>query len=89
MQFIPEVIFMLSLFGYLIFLILYKWCVVMKSESAPSILLLFINMMLFDYSSEGTVLYRTQVQWVSLIICWFISQIGTHIHTQMYAFTVL
>uniref|UniRef100_A0A8C8IZK8 V-type proton ATPase subunit a n=1 Tax=Oncorhynchus tshawytscha TaxID=74940 RepID=A0A8C8IZK8_ONCTS len=60
LQFIPEVIFMLSLFGYLIFLILYKWCVVMKSESAPSILLLFINMMLFDYSSEGTVLYRTQ-----------------------------
>jgi V-type H+-transporting ATPase subunit a len=67
LQFIPEVIFMLSLFGYLIFLILYKWCVVMKSESAPSILLLFINMMLFDYSSEGTVLYRTQVQWVSSI----------------------
>uniref|UniRef100_A0A4W5MLL8 V-type proton ATPase subunit a n=1 Tax=Hucho hucho TaxID=62062 RepID=A0A4W5MLL8_9TELE len=60
LQFIPEVIFMLSLFGYLIFLILYKWCVVMKSESAPSILLLFINMILFDYSSEGTVLYRTQ-----------------------------
>ncbi|KAK6293171.1 hypothetical protein J4Q44_G00366720 [Coregonus suidteri] len=60
LQFIPEVIFMLSLFGYLIFLILYKWCVAIKSESAPSILLLFINMILFDYGSEGAVLYTTQ-----------------------------
>ncbi|KAJ8010644.1 hypothetical protein DPEC_G00077230 [Dallia pectoralis] len=60
LKFIPELIFMLSLFGYLIFLILYKWCAVIKSESAPSILLLFINMMFFDYSSKGVMLYKTQ-----------------------------
>uniref|UniRef100_A0AAY5K0E3 V-type proton ATPase subunit a n=1 Tax=Esox lucius TaxID=8010 RepID=A0AAY5K0E3_ESOLU len=60
LKFIPELVFMLSLFGYLTFLILYKWCVVIKSDSAPSILLLFINMMFFDYSSNGAMLYKTQ-----------------------------
>ncbi|XP_067233752.1 V-type proton ATPase 116 kDa subunit a 1 [Chanodichthys erythropterus] len=59
-QFVPQLIFMLSLFGYLIFLILYKWCVTLRSETAPSILLLFINMMLFDYQPEHKLLYRGQ-----------------------------
>uniref|UniRef100_A0A673GRG0 V-type proton ATPase subunit a n=1 Tax=Sinocyclocheilus rhinocerous TaxID=307959 RepID=A0A673GRG0_9TELE len=60
LQFVPQLIFMLSLFGYLIFLILYKWCITLRSETAPSILLLFINMMLFDYQSEHVLLYRGQ-----------------------------
>uniref|UniRef100_A0A672RPZ3 V-type proton ATPase subunit a n=1 Tax=Sinocyclocheilus grahami TaxID=75366 RepID=A0A672RPZ3_SINGR len=60
LQFVPQLIFMLSLFGYLIFLILYKWCITLRSEMAPSILLLFINMMLFDYQSEHVLLYRGQ-----------------------------
>ncbi|XP_062336311.1 LOW QUALITY PROTEIN: V-type proton ATPase 116 kDa subunit a 1-like [Osmerus eperlanus] len=59
LQFVPELIFMLSLFGYLMFLILYKWCAPMPSESAPSILL-FINMMLFDYSSPNALLFKDQ-----------------------------
>uniref|UniRef100_A0A671NIR2 V-type proton ATPase subunit a n=1 Tax=Sinocyclocheilus anshuiensis TaxID=1608454 RepID=A0A671NIR2_9TELE len=63
LQFVPQLIFMLSLFGYLIFLILYKWCITLRSETAPSILLLFINMMLFDYQSEHVLLYRGQV-WI-------------------------
>ncbi|XP_067290467.1 V-type proton ATPase 116 kDa subunit a 1 isoform X2 [Pseudorasbora parva] len=60
LQFVPQLVFMLSLFGYLIFLILYKWCVTLRSEMAPSILLLFINMMLFDYQPEHKLLYRGQ-----------------------------
>ncbi|KAF4095663.1 hypothetical protein G5714_023266 [Onychostoma macrolepis] len=60
LQFVPQLIFMLSLFGYLIFLILYKWCIPLRSETAPSILLLFINMMLFDYQSEYKLLYAGQ-----------------------------
>uniref|UniRef100_A0A8C1X6Z4 V-type proton ATPase subunit a n=1 Tax=Cyprinus carpio TaxID=7962 RepID=A0A8C1X6Z4_CYPCA len=60
LQFVPQLIFMLSLFGYLIFLILYKWCITLRSETAPSILLLFINMMLFDYQSEHVLLYGGQ-----------------------------
>ncbi|XP_056306394.1 V-type proton ATPase 116 kDa subunit a 1-like [Danio aesculapii] len=60
LQFIPQLVFMLSLFGYLIFLILYKWSVSLSSETAPSILLLFINMMLFDYQPEHKLLYGGQ-----------------------------
>ncbi|XP_063063631.1 V-type proton ATPase 116 kDa subunit a 1 [Engraulis encrasicolus] len=52
LQFVPEVVFMLSLFGYLVTLILYKWCVALRSDVAPSILLLFINMMLFTYEDD-------------------------------------
>ncbi|KAJ8375379.1 hypothetical protein SKAU_G00059590, partial [Synaphobranchus kaupii] len=63
LQFIPEVVFMLALFGYLVFLILFKWCVVMKSDTAPSILLLFINMMLFAYdTADDALLYSGQVR---------------------------
>ncbi|KAG1940256.1 V-type proton ATPase 116 kDa subunit a1-like [Pimephales promelas] len=60
LQFVPQLIFMLSLFGYLIFLILYKWSITLRSEMAPSILLLFINMMMFDYQPEHKFLYRGQ-----------------------------
>uniref|UniRef100_A0A673GRR8 V-type proton ATPase subunit a n=1 Tax=Sinocyclocheilus rhinocerous TaxID=307959 RepID=A0A673GRR8_9TELE len=67
LQFVPQLIFMLSLFGYLIFLILYKWCITLRSETAPSILLLFINMMLFDYQSEHVLLYRGQV-WIHIFL---------------------
>ncbi|KTF88358.1 hypothetical protein cypCar_00037524 [Cyprinus carpio] len=67
LQFVPQLIFMLSLFGYLIFLILYKWCITLRSETAPRILLLFINMMLFDYQSEHVLLYGGQV-WIHALL---------------------
>ncbi|KAG9283225.1 V-type proton ATPase 116 kDa subunit a-like [Astyanax mexicanus] len=60
LRFIPELVFMLSLFGYLIFLIVFKWCVQLRSETAPSILLMFINMMLFSYQSSDVFLYSEQ-----------------------------
>ncbi|KAI7792254.1 putative V-type proton ATPase 116 kDa subunit a [Triplophysa rosa] len=59
-EFIPRMIFLLSLFGYLVLLILYKWCITVPSDVAPSILLLFINMMLFDYQSQHHLLYEGQ-----------------------------
>ncbi|XP_055038910.2 V-type proton ATPase 116 kDa subunit a 1 isoform X1 [Misgurnus anguillicaudatus] len=59
-EFVPRLIFMLSLFGYLVFLIIYKWCITVRSDVAPSILLLFINMMLFDYQSHQYYLYKEQ-----------------------------
>ncbi|XP_075458611.1 V-type proton ATPase 116 kDa subunit a 4-like [Ascaphus truei] len=51
-QFIPELIFILSLFGYLVFMIIFKWCTydVHTSQKAPSILIHFINMFLFNYN---------------------------------------
>ncbi|XP_030623503.1 V-type proton ATPase 116 kDa subunit a [Chanos chanos] len=60
LQFVPELLFLLCLFGYLVFLIIFKWCAVLQSERAPSILLLFINMMLFVYSPDQVLLYSSQ-----------------------------
>ncbi|XP_078056463.1 V-type proton ATPase 116 kDa subunit a 1-like [Mustelus asterias] len=55
LEFIPEVIFLIALFGYLVFLIIFKWCIftVMESEIAPSILVHFINMLMFNYSGPA------------------------------------
>ncbi|KAM9392336.1 V-type proton ATPase 116 kDa subunit a isoform 2-T2 [Pholidichthys leucotaenia] len=62
--FIPEVIFMSSLFGYLVILIFYKWVSydVRFSRDAPSLLITFINMFLFNYDDPSTKpLYRGQM----------------------------
>lgn len=63
LQFIPEVIFILSLFGYLVFMIIFKWCQYDAStaDTAPSILIHFINMFLFSYNDEtNRPLYKHQ-----------------------------
>ncbi|XP_061227927.1 V-type proton ATPase 116 kDa subunit a 4 isoform X2 [Neopsephotus bourkii] len=65
LQFIPEMIFIVSLFGYLVFMIIFKWCHfdVHSSQSAPSILIHFINMFLFNYSDTSNApLYLHQIQ---------------------------
>ncbi|NWS15740.1 VPP2 ATPase, partial [Pachyramphus minor] len=47
--FIPELLFMMCIFGYLVFMIFFKWLAYSAedSTSAPSILIQFINMFLF------------------------------------------
>ncbi|MCI4388512.1 hypothetical protein PGIGA_G00086770 [Pangasianodon gigas] len=59
--FLPELLFLLSLFGYLLCLIVYKWLrfSACESRSAPSILLHFISMFLMQASST-TPLYPGQ-----------------------------
>uniref|UniRef100_A0A8B9QD36 V-type proton ATPase subunit a n=1 Tax=Apteryx owenii TaxID=8824 RepID=A0A8B9QD36_APTOW len=71
LQFIPEMIFIISLFGYLVFMIIFKWCHfdVHSSQSAPSILIHFINMFLFNYSdATNAPLYLHQKEVQSFLV---------------------
>ncbi|XP_060717444.1 V-type proton ATPase 116 kDa subunit a 1 [Tachysurus vachellii] len=58
LRFVPELIFLLSLFGYLVFLIVFKWCMGVQCDS--SILLIFINMMFFNHKADEKFIYNGQ-----------------------------
>ncbi|XP_013104189.2 V-type proton ATPase 116 kDa subunit a1 [Stomoxys calcitrans] len=63
MDFLPQIIFLVLLFGYMVFMMFFKFVkytaqtdeLALKPGCAPSILILFINMMLFKHqeTSEG------------------------------------
>uniref|UniRef100_A0A672ZBH4 V-type proton ATPase subunit a n=1 Tax=Sphaeramia orbicularis TaxID=375764 RepID=A0A672ZBH4_9TELE len=59
--FLPELLFLLCLFGYLVFMILYKWLAfgARDSSQAPSILIHFINMFVMQ-GKDITPLYPGQ-----------------------------
>ncbi|KAM4845491.1 V-type proton ATPase 116 kDa subunit a 3 isoform 1-T1 [Thomomys bottae] len=69
---LPELVFLLGLFGYLVFLVIYKWLQVTVADaaSAPSILIHFINMFLFSRSPTNRPLFRGQevVQYVLVVL---------------------
>ncbi|XP_071401447.1 V-type proton ATPase 116 kDa subunit a isoform X1 [Centroberyx affinis] len=69
--FIPEIVFMASLFGYLVLLVFYKWLSydARTSRDAPSLLIAFINMFLFNYNDPSNKpLYRGQAGLQSLLV---------------------
>lgn len=68
--FLPELLFLLCLFGYLVFMILYKWLMfdARYSSQAPSILIHFINMFVMQ-GKDITRLYPGQVCVLVIIIC--------------------
>ncbi|XP_038560398.1 V-type proton ATPase 116 kDa subunit a isoform X1 [Micropterus salmoides] len=69
--FIPEIVFMSCLFGYLAILIFYKWVAydARTSRDAPSLLIAFINMFLFNYNDPSNKpLYRGQMGIQSLLV---------------------
>uniref|UniRef100_A0A8C5BWC1 V-type proton ATPase subunit a n=1 Tax=Gadus morhua TaxID=8049 RepID=A0A8C5BWC1_GADMO len=59
---IPELLFMLCLFGYLVFMVIFKWIIFTpdQSKSAPSILIHFIDMFLFTENAGNQPLYHGQ-----------------------------
>lgn len=60
---IPELFFMMSLFGYLVFMVVFKWLAYTPAQSrfAPSILIHFIDMFLFTDNPDNPQLYTGQV----------------------------
>ncbi|CAH2295753.1 V-type proton ATPase 116 kDa subunit a [Pelobates cultripes] len=60
--FIPEFIFMVFIFGYLVFMIVYKWLAWSAefSKDAPSVLLHFIHMFMFATDKNNLPLYKSQ-----------------------------
>uniref|UniRef100_A0A8C5DB57 V-type proton ATPase subunit a n=1 Tax=Gouania willdenowi TaxID=441366 RepID=A0A8C5DB57_GOUWI len=69
---IPQLLFMLCLFGYLVFMVIYKWFAygAAQSKGAPSILIHFIDMFLFSDNPGNPPLYKGQsvVQLVLVIV---------------------
>uniref|UniRef100_A0A671X4T1 V-type proton ATPase subunit a n=1 Tax=Sparus aurata TaxID=8175 RepID=A0A671X4T1_SPAAU len=59
---IPELFFMISLFGYLVFMVVFKWIAYSpaQSQEAPSILIHFIDMFLFSDNPQNPPLYTGQ-----------------------------
>ncbi|KAM9323755.1 V-type proton ATPase 116 kDa subunit a 3-like [Gastrophryne carolinensis] len=59
---IPELLFLLCLFGYLVFMIFYKWLVwdIKEAPTAPSLLIHFIDMFLFAENKGNRDLFQGQ-----------------------------
>uniref|UniRef100_A0A4W4E1J3 V-type proton ATPase subunit a n=1 Tax=Electrophorus electricus TaxID=8005 RepID=A0A4W4E1J3_ELEEL len=60
---IPELVFMLCLFGYLVCMVVFKWVTFgpHNSNRAPSVLIHFIDMFLFTQSPDNPPLYTGQM----------------------------
>lgn len=60
---IPELFFMLCLFGYLVFMVIFKWIAYTPDQSriAPSILIHFIDMFLFMDNADNSPLFKGQM----------------------------
>eukprot|EP01117_Protostelium_nocturnum_P012232 TRINITY_DN449_c0_g1_i1.p1 TRINITY_DN449_c0_g1~~TRINITY_DN449_c0_g1_i1.p1 ORF type:complete len:838 (-),score=277.96 TRINITY_DN449_c0_g1_i1:63-2540(-) len=69
-EFVPQIIFIQSIFGYLVFLVFYKWCAVWPNpQSAPFILTTLIQMFLSPtYLAPEFTFYKGQLAIQSILI---------------------
>ncbi|XP_031424648.1 T cell immune regulator 1, ATPase H+ transporting V0 subunit a3b isoform X2 [Clupea harengus] len=67
---IPELMFMLCLFGYLVFMVIFKWLAYGPADSnkAPSILIHFINMFMFTENASNPPLYEGQMMVQAVLV---------------------
>ncbi|XP_053548332.1 V-type proton ATPase 116 kDa subunit a 3 isoform X1 [Bombina bombina] len=69
---LPELLFLLCLFGYLVFMVIYKWLAwhAQDANTAPSLLIHFIDMFLFTQNEGNHSLYDGQnvVQKVLVVV---------------------
>uniref|UniRef100_A0A672QHC4 V-type proton ATPase subunit a n=1 Tax=Sinocyclocheilus grahami TaxID=75366 RepID=A0A672QHC4_SINGR len=68
---IPELVFMLCLFGYLVFMVVFKWIAFgpQDSDRAPSILIHFIDMFVFAENPDNPPLYPGQMIVQRVLVC--------------------
>jgi V-type H+-transporting ATPase subunit a len=52
-EFIPQIIFMISLLGYMIYMIFYKWLTKFENRTPPSIITIMINIIIKKGSVDG------------------------------------
>lgn len=70
-EFIPQVLFLFCIFGYLVILIFYKWIAINVNEKQPSLLLTLINMFLsFGKVEKDGTLFKGQavIQTILVVI---------------------
>lgn len=72
-EFIPEMLFLMCIFGYLIVLILYKWIAynATMANCAPSLLIDLINMFLMNYPNDpcgSAKFYRSQKSFQNFLL---------------------
>jgi len=70
-EFVPQILFMSSIFGYLCFLVVLKWCINWSHTPAPGLLNLLINMFLSPAQLQpGDEIFSGQLylQWLLLFI---------------------
>jgi V-type H+-transporting ATPase subunit a len=67
-EFVPQILFMLSIFGYMCFLILFKWSNAWQSQTPPFLLNVMIQMFLSPFGvADENKLFNGQVSLIKLL----------------------
>jgi len=67
-EWVPQMIFIMCVVGYLCFLIILKWLTIRNPAEAPSLLIGLINMFMFSPSPDGLLLFNGQEQFQHFIV---------------------